>query len=129
MIVVDASVLAPALAATTRRRPCPRTPERRASGSAGAGRPGGCLELAPRGTGRRLDERRSAQTLTDLTALPLRHVPHLPLLARVWELRDNLSASDASYVALAEALDTVLLTADGRIKRASGVNCEIVVLA
>jgi predicted nucleic acid-binding protein len=54
----------------------------------------------------------------------LRRVPHLPLLARVWELRDNLS----SYVALAEALDTVLVTADGRIERASGINCEIAVL-
>jgi predicted nucleic acid-binding protein len=77
---------------------------------------------------KRLDERRSAQALTDLAALPLRRVPHLPLLARVWELRDNLSAYDASYVALAEALDTVLLTADGRMKRASGINCEIAVL-
>jgi len=63
-----------------------------------------------------------------LAALPLRRVPHLPLLARAWELRDNLSAYDASYVALAEALRTVLVTADGRIKRASGVNCQIVVL-
>ena len=43
-------------------------------------------------------------------------------------MRDNLSAYDASYVALAEALRTVLVTADGRIKRASGVNCQIVVL-
>jgi predicted nucleic acid-binding protein len=77
---------------------------------------------------KRLDERRSAQALTDLTALPLRRVPHLPLLARVWELRDNLSAYDASYVALAESLGTVLLTADGRVKRAVGTRCEVVVL-
>jgi predicted nucleic acid-binding protein len=69
---------------------------------------------------KRLDERRSAQALTDLAALPLQRVPHLPLLARVWELRDNLSAYDASYVALAEALGTVLLTADGRPERAPG---------
>jgi predicted nucleic acid-binding protein len=77
---------------------------------------------------KRLDEQRSLQALTDLAALPLRRVPHLPLLGRVWELRDNLSAYDASYVALAEALDTVLVTADGRIERASGINCEIAVL-
>jgi len=77
---------------------------------------------------KRLDERRSAQALTDLAALPLRRVPHLPLLARVWELRDNLSAYDASYVALAESLGTVLVTADGRLKRAVGIRCEVVIL-
>jgi len=52
----------------------------------------------------------------------------LPLLARVWELRDNLSAYDASYVALAESLGTVLVTADGRLKRAVGIRCEVVIL-
>jgi len=65
------------------------------------------------------------QAPTDLATLPLRRVPHLPLLARVWKLRDNFSADDASYV----ALDAVLVTADGRIKRASGINCEISVLS
>jgi predicted nucleic acid-binding protein len=77
---------------------------------------------------KRLDQRRSAQALADLAALPLQRVPHLPLLSRVWELRDNLSAYDACYVALAEALGAVLLTADGRIKRATGVRCQVVVL-
>ncbi len=77
----------------------------------------------------RLDERRSAQALADLAALPLQRVPHLPLLARVWELRDNLSAYDACYVALAEALGTVLLTADGAMKRAPGIRCEVAVLS
>lgn len=47
------------------------------------------------------------------------------LLARVWELRDNLSAYDASYVALAEHLDCALLTADGRLGRARGIRCAI----
>jgi predicted nucleic acid-binding protein len=73
----------------------------------------------------RLDARRSVQALADLGAFPLRRVPHLPLLGRVWELRDNLSAYDASYVALAEALGAVLLTADGKMKRASGGLCEV----
>ena len=77
---------------------------------------------------KRLDQRRSAQALADLAALPLQRVPHLPLLGRVWELRDNLSAYDACYVALAEALGAVLLTADGRIKRATGVRCQVAVL-
>lgn len=76
----------------------------------------------------RLDIRRSGQALTDLAALPLRRVPHLPLLSRVWELRDNLTAYDAAYVALAEALDALLLTADGPMGRASGVRCEVEIL-
>ena len=50
------------------------------------------------------------------------------LLDRVWELRDNLSASDASYVALAERLDCPLLTADARLSRAPGVRCTITVV-
>lgn len=77
---------------------------------------------------KRLDQRRSAQALADLAALPMQRVSHLPLLGRVWELRDNLSAYDACYVALAEALGAVLLTADGRIKRATGVRCQVAVL-
>jgi predicted nucleic acid-binding protein len=77
----------------------------------------------------RLDERRSGQALDDLAALPLRRVPHLPLLARAWELRDNLTAYDAAYVALAESLRALLLTADGGIEKASGVRCDVEVLA
>lgn len=47
------------------------------------------------------------------------------LLERVWELRENLSAYDASYVALAESLDCALLTADARLGRAPGVRCPV----
>ena len=50
------------------------------------------------------------------------------LLERVWELRDNLSAHDAGYVALAESLDCALLTADARISRAPGLRCPITVV-
>ena len=50
------------------------------------------------------------------------------LLDRVWELRDNLSAYDASYVALAELLGCSLLTADGRLGRAAGVRCPITIV-
>ncbi len=46
--------------------------------------------------------------------------PLVPLLARMWELRDTVSAYDATYVALAEALACPLLTADGRLGRAPG---------
>jgi predicted nucleic acid-binding protein len=75
-----------------------------------------------------MDARRAALALADLTALPLRRVPHRALLARCWELRDNLTTYDASYVALAEALEATLLTGDGRLARASGPRCHIEVL-
>lgn len=129
MIVVDASVLAPALADDGQDGDCARE---RLRGEELAAPELIDLEvlstLRRAARAKRLDPSRSLQALTDLAALPLRRVPHVPLLGRVWELRDNLSAYDASYVALAEALDTVLVTADGRIKRASGINCEIAVL-
>jgi predicted nucleic acid-binding protein len=47
------------------------------------------------------------------------------LLERVWELRENLSAYDASYVALAESLDCALLTADVRLGRSPGLRCPV----
>jgi predicted nucleic acid-binding protein len=49
-------------------------------------------------------------------------------LDRVWELRDNLSAYDASYVALAELLSCPLLTADARLSRAPGIRCAVTVV-
>ncbi len=57
--------------------------------------------------------------------MPLRRAAHRPLLARCWELRDNLTIYDASYVALAEALDVTLLTGDGRLARAPGPRCRV----
>lgn len=51
-----------------------------------------------------------------------------PFLDRVWALRENLSASDASYVALAEHLTCALLTADGRLGGATGVRCPVTVV-
>lgn len=50
------------------------------------------------------------------------------LLDRIWELRDNLSAYDAGYIALAEVLACPLLTADGRLARAPGVRCSVTVV-
>jgi len=72
-----------------------------------------------------LDARRAQLALADLADLPLQRSPHATLLPRIWELRDNLSAYDASYVALAERLDATLLTADVRLTRAPGPNCTI----
>ena len=50
------------------------------------------------------------------------------LLERIWELRENLSAYGASYVALAETLGCALLTADVRLSRASGLRCPVTVV-
>ena len=66
--------------------------------------------------------------MSDLLALPIRVVPSAPLLPRVWELRHNLTVYDACYVALAEAIDQPLLTADRRLANAPGLRCEIEVL-
>lgn len=68
--------------------------------------------------GGHLHAERARAALTDLAEFPGTRWPAEPLLARVWELRDNLSAYDATYVALAEALDATLLTADVRLARA-----------
>jgi predicted nucleic acid-binding protein len=77
----------------------------------------------------RLDDRRAHRALEDLAAIPLARASHRPLLARVWELRENITAYDAAYVAVAEALEVPLLTADERLHRAPGTRCEIELLA
>jgi len=59
--------------------------------------------------------------LQDLRSLDLERHPHEPLLDRVWALRGNLTAYDATYVALAEALGSVLLTCDAKLAHAPGV--------
>ncbi len=76
----------------------------------------------------RLADRRARQALDDLAVLPMRRAPHGSLLPRVWELRDNLTPYDAAYVALAEALGVALLTTDLRVGRAPGLRCSIDVL-
>ena len=60
--------------------------------------------------------------------LGIERVGVVGLLDRIWELRDNLSAYDATYVALAEACEVPLLTADSRIARAPGARCTVVVV-
>jgi predicted nucleic acid-binding protein len=54
--------------------------------------------------------------------------PVFAVLERVWALRENLSAYDASYVALAEQLECPLVTGDRRLARAPGVDCPITVV-
>jgi predicted nucleic acid-binding protein len=72
-----------------------------------------------------LDERRARLALDDLRALRLERVPHEPLLERCWELRGNLTVHDSAYVALAELMDAVLVTADGKLAASSGPRCPI----
>lgn len=75
-----------------------------------------------------LDERRARLALDDLQAMPLRRAPHRPLLDRCWELRGDLTVYDAAYVALAELMQSGLLTADRRLARSPGPLCAIEVL-
>lgn len=78
--------------------------------------------------GGHLDPRRVGLALDDLRDLPIQRVEHTPLLARCWELRDNLTIYDAAYVALAEALQAPLLTGYGRLSRSTGPRCAIEVI-
>jgi len=60
--------------------------------------------------------------------LGLRRFGVTDLLGRIWELRENLTAYDATYVALAEALACSLVTADARLARAPGPSCAVTVV-
>jgi len=72
-----------------------------------------------------LDPTTAAAALENLRSLDLERHGHEPLLDRVWSLRENLTAYDAVYVALAEALDSTLLTCDGRLARAPEVSKRV----
>jgi predicted nucleic acid-binding protein len=66
--------------------------------------------------------------LDTMRKLGVTRYPVFSILDRVWELRDNLSAYDASYVPLAELLDCNLLTADARLGSAPGIRCPVTVV-
>jgi predicted nucleic acid-binding protein len=74
---------------------------------------------------REIDSERGRMALADLADLSLRRYPHDFLLPRIWALRNDLTAYDAAYVALAEALDAPLLTRDGRLAAAAGHRAHI----
>jgi predicted nucleic acid-binding protein len=71
---------------------------------------------------------RGEQAIRDLGDLPLVRHSHEPLLARIWQLRNNVTAYDAAYIALAEALDAPLVTLDGALSRVPGVRISVEVL-
>jgi predicted nucleic acid-binding protein len=68
---------------------------------------------------------RAADARTDFAETALLRYPHEPLSDRIWELRHNLSAYDAAFVALAETLEAPLITCDARLASSSGHNAEI----
>lgn len=73
----------------------------------------------------RLDDTAAHQAVMDLRDWPGERFGHRSLLDRAWQLRATVRASDALYVALAEAMDAPLLTADARLAAAAGPRCEI----
>jgi predicted nucleic acid-binding protein len=75
-----------------------------------------------------LGPRQGERALADLLDLPLHRHPHTVLIRRAWELRRSISAYDAMYVALAEALGAPLVTRDRRLARAHGHRARIEVL-
>ena len=130
MIVVDASVLANAMAddgldgAAARVR------------LAGAGALAGpdlidvetVAVLRKRWTSGDLTDQRFSDAIDDLEDLDLTRYPTLPLMRRAFELRSNVTAYDAVYVALAELLGCALLTADRRLAGSPTISCPVEVL-
>jgi len=75
-----------------------------------------------------IDADAAVVALDDFRALDLHRYAHEPLLERVWDLRENLTAYDAVYVALTEVLDGVLLTCDGPLSRAPNLAGRVVLI-
>lgn len=73
----------------------------------------------------KLEEKVAREAIDDLAAMPMKRVHHEALLHRCWGLRADVTAYDASYVALAEILDTTLITTDARMVTAPGPTCRI----
>lgn len=74
----------------------------------------------------KISDHTAALAQADLLALPVELFPYAPFAERVWDLRANITAYDAWYVALAEALDARLATLDGKLRRAAGPRCAFV---
>jgi predicted nucleic acid-binding protein len=114
MIVVDASAVLEALL----RTPAARAVEKRLFEPSQTLHAPHLLDIEVAQVVRRyaangeIDAERGRMALADLADLPLQRYPHDFLLPRVWDLRNNLTAYDAIYVALAEVLDAPLLTRD-----------------
>jgi predicted nucleic acid-binding protein len=77
---------------------------------------------------RQVTEARAGEALQDLGDFPLTRYPHDLFLGRIWDLRENLTAYDAAYVALAEALSAPLLTRDARLRKSTGHTARVEVV-
>ncbi|MCC5954154.1 MAG: type II toxin-antitoxin system VapC family toxin [Acidimicrobiia bacterium] len=84
--------------------------------------------LRKRWIARDLTDQRFSEAIDDLEDLDLTRYPTLPLMRRAFELRSNVTAYDAAYVALAEQLDCALVTADQRLGAAPMITCAVEVL-
>lgn len=67
--------------------------------------------------------------LKHLAGFPIRRMPLAPMLPRIWELHQNITPYDAAYVALAERLDSPLITCDGKLAAAAESRCTIDLIA
>lgn len=76
-----------------------------------------------------LSDDRVADARLDFRELRLVRYPHLELADRIWELRHNLTAYDATFVALAELLEAPIVTCDGRLNAASGHTAQVELFA
>ncbi|UCF97425.1 MAG: type II toxin-antitoxin system VapC family toxin [Spirochaetaceae bacterium] len=75
-----------------------------------------------------IDVLRGNQMMEDFANLPIDRHEHVLLLPRIWQLHSNLTAYDAAYIALAEALDAPLATCNDRLAAAPGHNARITLL-
>ena len=130
MIVVDASAALDVLLRTPRARPL--------EALLFGGRPLSAphlLDLEVAQVLRRLvrtggfGARRAEEALADFQALPIERYPHHLFLGRIWALRENATAYDAAYLALAEALDADLVTTDGKLADVPGHVARVRVVA
>jgi predicted nucleic acid-binding protein len=131
LIVVDASVLANAIGDDGSDG---RRARRELRGASGVSAPDlvdveTVAVLRKRWIAGTVSARRFAAAVNDLGQLGLDRYPTLPFMRRAYELRANVTAYDAAYVALAEELGCELLTADQRLANASGPWCAIRVIS
>lgn len=130
MIVVDASALLEVLL----RTPAAKTVETRLFASGVTLHAPHLLDVEVAQVVRRfaakgeIDDARGRAALDDLADLPLHRYPHDIFLPRIWGLRANVTAYDAAYIALAEALDAPLITRDQRLAATAGHRARVEVV-
>jgi predicted nucleic acid-binding protein len=131
MIVVDASVVVPALVSRSGVGASSR--EVMAAHASRLAAPA-LLDVEVSSAFRRLE--RSGEIpastaeggVTGLAGMRIERFTHEPLLNRIWELRHNITPYDAAYVAVAELLEAPLVTLDRRLAKASGIRCSVRVI-